>query len=363
MNRLLPQLAKYEILEELGHGGMATVYRARDVRLGREVAVKIIHKHLRENREMAARFEAEARTVAKLRHPNIVEVYDVSSEDEPDKYIVVQLSRGMTLRRLLGRVGRCRRDRGALGVELGRRSARACGGRHPPRSEARKMSSRPRRGEGAAHRLRYRQDPRRPGVTSTGQVLGLRPTWRRSRSREARSTRGRRLGLGVCSRVHGRHLPSRGNPAQVLRRVLEGRAPLIASALGGALAKMPPRPRRKSPTALRRRGADPRDAAELESLGFTDAAELRPSRIRMRTGRITQRLAADTPGEQASKAGIRTGRSTSIARLRAARPTLSFGSSVVFSGSGDPSRAGRSWLGRGGSAAFADLAAAGLDRP
>ena len=71
----VPVLAKYEVKEEIGHGGMATVWRARDVRLGREVAVKIIHRWLRENPEMDARFVTEARAVAKLRHPNIVEVY------------------------------------------------------------------------------------------------------------------------------------------------------------------------------------------------------------------------------------------------------------------------------------------------
>src|SRR6185369_19676 len=56
-----PVLEKYELLEEIGHGGMATVYRSLDKRLGREVAVKIIHKHLRENSEVATRFTAEAR--------------------------------------------------------------------------------------------------------------------------------------------------------------------------------------------------------------------------------------------------------------------------------------------------------------
>ena len=55
----LPKLAKYELLEEIGHGGMATVYRAKDVRLGREVAVKVIHRHLRESAEVARRFVAE----------------------------------------------------------------------------------------------------------------------------------------------------------------------------------------------------------------------------------------------------------------------------------------------------------------
>jgi serine/threonine protein kinase len=97
----VPQLDKYELLEEIGHGGMATVYRARDPRLGREVAVKVIHKHLRENAEVGARFVAEARAAAKLRHPGIVDVYDVSGEDDPERYLVVELIRGCTLRKVL----------------------------------------------------------------------------------------------------------------------------------------------------------------------------------------------------------------------------------------------------------------------
>lgn len=97
----LPKLEKYELIEEIGHGGMATVYRARDVRLGREVAVKIIHRHLRDNREVATRFIAEARAAAKLKHRGIVEVYDVSDEEERERYLVVELVRGPTLRQLL----------------------------------------------------------------------------------------------------------------------------------------------------------------------------------------------------------------------------------------------------------------------
>src|SRR5271165_4521097 len=97
----LPQLAKYDVIEEIGHGGMATVYRARDKRLGREVAVKVIHPHLRDSREVVSRFNTEARAVAKLRHPNIVEVFDVSDPDETEQYLVVELLGGTTLRRLL----------------------------------------------------------------------------------------------------------------------------------------------------------------------------------------------------------------------------------------------------------------------
>ncbi len=97
----LPALSKYELLEEIGHGGMATVYRARDPRLGREVAVKVIHKHLRENAEVATRFVAEARAAAKLRHPGIVEVFDVSGPDDDERFLIVELLRGTTLRKVL----------------------------------------------------------------------------------------------------------------------------------------------------------------------------------------------------------------------------------------------------------------------
>src|SRR5580704_13360343 len=107
----MPQLAKYELLEELGHGGMATVYRAVDRRLGREVAVKVIHPHLRDSREVVSRFNAEARAVAKLRHPNIVEVFDVSEADEAEQYLVFELVRGTTLRKVL-------QQRGAMPPEI-----------------------------------------------------------------------------------------------------------------------------------------------------------------------------------------------------------------------------------------------------
>src|SRR5687768_10085309 len=101
----LPQLTKYDVIEEIGHGGMATVYRARDRRLARDVAVKVIHPHLRDSPEVAHRFSVEAQAVAKLKHPNIVEVYDVSGEDDPEQYLVVELLRGVTLRKLLQKNG------------------------------------------------------------------------------------------------------------------------------------------------------------------------------------------------------------------------------------------------------------------
>jgi serine/threonine-protein kinase len=224
----LPQLTKYQILEELGHGGMATVYRARDLRLEREVAVKIIHKHLRESTEVAARFEAEARAVAKLRHPNIVEVYDVSAEDEIEKYIVVELSRGTTLRRILARFHEMPPEvAAALGMELASALAHA-------------------HAAGVIHRdlkpenvLIETQDEVRikltdfgiakildaQGVTSTGQVLGS-PAHMAPEQIEGGEVDARAdvFGLGVLLyECMVGHLPFEGkNPAQVLRRVLEG---------------------------------------------------------------------------------------------------------------------------------------------
>src|SRR5215472_16953557 len=101
----IPVLTKYDVVSEIGHGGMATVYRARDKRLGREVAVKVIHPHLRDSPEVIHRFVVEAKAVAKLKHPNIVEVFDVSEEGEPEQYLVCELVRGVTLRKLLQKNG------------------------------------------------------------------------------------------------------------------------------------------------------------------------------------------------------------------------------------------------------------------
>ena len=97
----VPVLAKYEVKEEIGHGGMATVYRAHDPRLARDVAIKVIHPHLRDSKEVAHRFFVEAKAVAKLRHPNIVEVFDVSAPEETEHYLVVELVRCDTLRKTL----------------------------------------------------------------------------------------------------------------------------------------------------------------------------------------------------------------------------------------------------------------------
>lgn len=94
-------LGRYEIAEEVGHGGMATVYRALDPRLDRNVALKVIHPHLRDNPEIAHRFRHEARAVAKLKHPAIVEIYDVPDAEGNERFLVAEYVDGPSLRKWL----------------------------------------------------------------------------------------------------------------------------------------------------------------------------------------------------------------------------------------------------------------------
>jgi serine/threonine protein kinase len=94
----MQRVEKYEVEEELGHGGMATVYRARDTHLDREVALKILHPHLRASSEARQRFAREAKSVARLKHPHILEVYDFSGADSEHSYIAAELLTGPTLK-------------------------------------------------------------------------------------------------------------------------------------------------------------------------------------------------------------------------------------------------------------------------
>ncbi|HEX7465459.1 MAG TPA: serine/threonine-protein kinase, partial [Usitatibacter sp.] len=89
-------------MAELGEGGMGEVYRARDTRLGREVAIKILRADRIDDRR---RFEREARTIAGLDHPNLLTIFDVGTEGGTD-YLVTELLRGETLRARLDRTGR-----------------------------------------------------------------------------------------------------------------------------------------------------------------------------------------------------------------------------------------------------------------
>src|SRR5437867_7864631 len=94
------RLGTYEILGPLGSGGMGEVYRARDTRLGREVAVKVLPEAVASSPDRLARFEREARTVAGLSHPNIVTLFTVEDESGV-RFLTMELVEGQSLDRLV----------------------------------------------------------------------------------------------------------------------------------------------------------------------------------------------------------------------------------------------------------------------
>jgi serine/threonine protein kinase len=100
-------LGPYEIIDAIGAGGMGEVYRARDPRLGRAVAIKVLPASFSADPDRLRRFEQEARAAAALNHPNILAVYDIGTGDpstgsgQAAPYVVSELLEGETLRERL----------------------------------------------------------------------------------------------------------------------------------------------------------------------------------------------------------------------------------------------------------------------
>src|SRR6202022_2954324 len=90
------RLGPYEILSPIGAGGMGEVYKARDTRLNRIVAIKVLPTHLADRAELRERFEREARTIASLNHPPICVLHDIGRQDGID-YLVMEYLEGETL--------------------------------------------------------------------------------------------------------------------------------------------------------------------------------------------------------------------------------------------------------------------------
>ena len=91
---------RYEVLERIGMGGMSDVYKAKDHKLNRHVAVKVLKQEFSENTNFVSKFRVEAQAAASLMHPNIVNVYDVG-EDNGVYYIVMELVDGITLKKYI----------------------------------------------------------------------------------------------------------------------------------------------------------------------------------------------------------------------------------------------------------------------
>src|SRR4030088_1987272 len=92
------RLGPYEILEPIGSGGMGEVYRAKDSRLGRDVAIKVLPASFSADPERLRRFEQEARAAGVLNHPNITAVFDIGESEDGAPYVVQELLEGETLR-------------------------------------------------------------------------------------------------------------------------------------------------------------------------------------------------------------------------------------------------------------------------
>jgi len=236
------RVGKYEIVDEIGHGGMATVYRARDTRLDRFVALKVMHPHLQGAKEARARFSREAVTIARLKHPNILGIYDYSGEDGDRHYIATELLTGPTLKQLVEQHPEMPAEIAACLTIL---VARALGAAHA---------------EGVIHRdvkpenvmihenhavkltdFGIAQLVDMQGMTSTGEVLGspahMAPEQIEGKDCDARSDI---FSLGtVLYLLATGELPFQGrNPHQVLKQIVEGqfRDPLhVRPQIGGRL--------------------------------------------------------------------------------------------------------------------------------
>ena len=104
------RLGPYEILSPLGAGGMGEVYRAKDPRLGRDVAIKVLPPSFSQDADRLRRFEQEAKAAGVLNHPNITAVYDIGTHDGAP-YVVQELLEGETLRARARRRAASRRAR------------------------------------------------------------------------------------------------------------------------------------------------------------------------------------------------------------------------------------------------------------
>src|SRR5450830_1746783 len=121
------RLGPYEILAPIGAGGMGEVYRARDTRLERTVAVKVLPEHLSESAEVRQRFEREARTISQLSHPHICALYDVGNQDGVE-YLVMEFLEGETLADRLAKGPLSLEQTLRYGVEIADALDRAHGG-------------------------------------------------------------------------------------------------------------------------------------------------------------------------------------------------------------------------------------------
>jgi protein kinase-like protein len=118
------RLGPYEIAGPIGSGGMGEVYRARDIRLERTVAIKVLPSHLSSNPDLRARFEREAKAISALQHPNVCVLYDVGRQEGVD-FLVMEYLEGETLATRLARKPLTPDEALRIGIEIADALAKA----------------------------------------------------------------------------------------------------------------------------------------------------------------------------------------------------------------------------------------------
>ncbi|MGF1467069.1 MAG: serine/threonine-protein kinase [Sandaracinaceae bacterium] len=241
-------LEKYEIVDEIGHGGMATVYRARDTVLEREVALKVLHPHLRSAEEARRRFHREARSVARLRHPRVLEIYDFSGVGSDDAFIASELLTGPTLKAFREEQADMPAEvAAAFGIEIARalEAAHEAGIIHRDVKPENVLLHEDRELKLTDFGIADMVDAQ--SMTATGQILGspghMAPEQIEGKDCDARTDLFS-LGTVLYYLATGR-LPFTGrNPHQVLRRIMESEyadplrlRPAIGERLRGIIVK------------------------------------------------------------------------------------------------------------------------------
>lgn len=271
-------LDKYEVLQKIGEGGMATVYRGRHTTLDRDVAIKVLHPHLSSSNRNRQRFAREARAIENLRHGNILEIFDYSGTDCDDCYIITEFVEGQTLTSLMEHVGRMPSE---VVAQIGMELCEALSYAHT---------------SGILHRdlkpdnVMVRQDGRvklmdfgiarfldESQVTMTGALVGspafMSPEQAREESLDARSDLFS-LGTLLFYLVTG-HFPFSGsNPSVILKNIIEGNrpapvelAPTMSASLSDAIERLlEPSPDDRFNDAHQAREAL---AATLDEVGLT----------------------------------------------------------------------------------------------
>ena len=226
------RIGRYEVLQKVGEGGMATVYRARHSTLERDVALKVLHPHLSSSARNRERFAREARAIEHLSHPNILEIHDYSGADAADCWIVTEFVDGVTLTDLLSR---CRRVPSEVASLIGIALADALAYAHeagvlhrdlkPDNVMLRRDGTVKLMDFGIARFLDESQ------VTMTGALVGspafMSPEQAREDPLDGRSDRFS-LGTLLFLLVTG-ELPFAGsNPSIILRNIIEGNRPAVS---------------------------------------------------------------------------------------------------------------------------------------